>query len=102
MEGIPTPERIPTKEEILAELKEKGLNEETLALVTKWTEAKEAEVKTARDTLLLNVERIDFYKAVGDGDGELECAQEAYENAYREGEFDICDSLQILYPNLGK
>ena len=101
MEGIPTPERVPTKEEIIEELKLKGLTEETRAMVIKWTEYQEKEVRTSVDTILLNVQRIEFYEAVQDAEGAFDCAREAYENAYREGEFDICEKLEQRYPGVG-
>lgn len=100
-EGIPVPEYLPTKAEVIERLKSEGLTEEAKALVIKWTEIQERGVKTARDGILLNIQRIDFYEAVGDLDGAWQCAQEAFENAYREGENDICEELQSRYPGIG-
>lgn len=101
MEGIPTPENIPTKAEIIAKLEVEGLTEDNVQLVIAWTESQEREVKTARDGILLNIQRIEFYEAAGDAEGAFECAQEAFENAYREGEDDICEKIKSRYPGIG-
>ncbi|TSC70067.1 MAG: hypothetical protein CEO12_564 [Parcubacteria group bacterium Gr01-1014_46] len=98
---MPTGESMPTKEEILNKLKSEGLTEENKAMVIRWTELQEAEVKNSRDAILLNIQRIDFYLAVSDDDGAWECAQQAFENAYREGEEDLCEKLRKIYPGLG-
>lgn len=100
MEGFPNQESLPTKAEILARLEVEGMTEETRQLVIKWTEAQEREVKTARDGLLLNVQRIEFYEAVGDPDGAFDCAKEAYEESVYQGEFDVQDMLIKKYPSL--
>ncbi len=97
---MPTSENIPTKEEVIEKLKAEGLTEGTLALVIRWTELQEREVKTAREGILLNIQRIDFYLAAGDDDGAWECAKEAFENAYREGEEDLCDKISAIYPGI--
>lgn len=100
MEGVPEPEKIPTKEEILDELKLKGLTNETMDMVAKWTVAREQEVKTARDGLILNIERIDFFLATGDIEGAWEDAQDAYVNAIGEGEEDLIQELLKRFPTL--
>ena len=100
MEGFPTPESIPTKQEIIGQLKAQGLNPETLALVNRYFEQKEKEVTTARGTVELNIERIDFYFAVGDREGAWDVAKDAYENARREGEENLCDKLLQMFPEL--
>lgn len=100
MEGAPNPEYLPTKAEILSRLEVEGLTEETKALIIKWTEVQEREVRTARDGLLLNVQRIEFYEVAGDPEGAFDCAKEAYEEAFFQGEFDVRDMLIKKYPSL--
>ena len=100
MEGVPTPENIPTKEEILKLLEVSGYSPENIALVTRWTEEREKEVQTARDGVVFNIDRIEFYVAAGDAEGAFEAARYAYENAMREGEEDLVEKLVKMFPEL--
>lgn len=100
MEGAPTPEYLPTKAEIVSRLEEEGLTDATKEMVIRWTEVQEKEVRTARDGLLLNIQRVEFYEAAKDLDAAFECAREAYEEAVYQGEFDVVDILIKKYPSL--
>lgn len=96
-EGAPDQEQIPSKEEILARLRLEGMTDENRALVLRWTESRRKEVVTPKDALTLNFEGLDFYIVAVDREGELEHARDVFENAFREGEEDICDILIELY-----
>ena len=95
-----TVEKIPTKEEILKLLEINGHNPETIAFVTKWTEERERQINTARDGVILNIDRIEFYLAIGDAEGAYECAKDALINAMNEGEEDLIERIQKIFPEI--
>lgn len=94
------PEALPSKSEILEKLKTDGLTSENSELVTKWVEEREKLVKTSRDTVILNIEIIDFYEVVGNDTDTQEAVKQAYENARRENEEDLIEQLLNRFPYL--
>ena len=100
MEKFETPERIPEKLEIIERLKRDGMTTENEKLVTRWVIEREKLVQTPRDTVVLNIEIIDFYEAVGNDADTKEAVKQAYENARRENEDDLIEQLLQRFPEL--
>lgn len=84
MEGIPTPESLPTKEFVIDKIRELGKTEETIALVTAFHEALRKSESTGLDSARTQAEMVDFYIEMGDLDGAEEALTDALKAANNE------------------
>lgn len=89
MEKEPNKEKYITKIDVFNILKEKGNGPEFIAAVTEWTIQTEKLVKSSKDAIVLNIERVDFYVAIGDIDQSLLTLDEALLQAEQENQEDL-------------
>ncbi|HRH27095.1 MAG TPA: hypothetical protein PLZ99_02995 [Parcubacteria group bacterium] len=89
MEGFNAPEGIPTKEEVMAKLKEIGLTPETTLMVEKWLEDRRTKEKNGIDTAITNIELSDLYLAIRDYDEVESCLSQGMYQARQEDSEEV-------------
>ncbi len=89
MEGIPTPEALPTKELILEKIRSEGKTEETLELVRSWYEAMRKSESNGLDTARTQAELADFYIELGELDDAEETLADVMYMAQQEGDEEL-------------
>lgn len=89
MEGVPTPEALPTKELIIEKIRAEGKTEQTIELVKAWYEAMRKSESSGLDTARTQAELADFYIELGDLDTAEETLTDVMYMAQQEGDEEL-------------
>ncbi len=89
MEGVPTPEALPTRELILERIKTEGGTEDVIGLIKTWYEAMRQSESTGLDTARTQAELADFYIELGDLDTAEETLTDVMYMAQQEGDEEL-------------
>lgn len=88
-EGIPNKERI-TAEIVVSALRK---NSEDLSVLNQFLDERQAEVKSTKDALNLNVQLAEIYRDAGLVDAAYEAFLDARDHARQEGDDELADKL---------
>lgn len=103
MEGFEEPKYY-SKDEVFSIVRGKSLEDpEVNTVVQKWLLQREGETRaenTSRANIVLEVDRMELYQAMGDEVSARQCAEDAYTMAWNEGQYDILEHLEQKFPDI--
>lgn len=98
-EKIPTPEFSPEEQELIAKLRERGIDAKTKEALLDWTEAQEIEanaINTPRANIELNMKRAKLYHAAGFDAEAWDVLESVRIQATNEGEDDLYETAMRM------
>jgi hypothetical protein len=99
-EKIPTPEFSPEEQELIAKLRERGVDDvKTKEALLDWTEAQEIEanaINTPRANIELNVRRAKLYRVAGFNAEAWDALESVRMQASNEGEDDLYETAMRM------